>query len=200
MAKSTVPALKAALLELMHEKKLDDITVDDLAARANVNKKTLYYHYDGISGLLCQMAEDWASSAIAGRNETPETWMEILRDVLEMVRKRAGFLKAIGSSRYAGEFRRWLNRFSDQYLEQFILSTLNIYKDLRQTELELTPKQIEYLVQYYSRGFLAVEIHWFETGMKESCEELVDLLYIFNRDNLYRTFDEILGLEPKILL
>lgn len=38
-------AIKKALIELMSEKSFDDITIQDIADRANVNRGTIYLHY-----------------------------------------------------------------------------------------------------------------------------------------------------------
>ncbi len=200
MSKSTVPALQEAMLALMREKKLNTITVEELAVRANVNKKTVYYHFDGITGVLCSIFEKWVEDRIDDRELLPETWMQVLEEVTLLAREHTYFFKSIGSSRYAFEFRNFEESLSDRYVEAFIHKTLDLYRGYRNVDITLTKTQMEYIVQFYSKGYTSVIRYWFENGMKESNEELVHLLYIFNRDNLYRTFDEILGLEPKILL
>ena len=41
----TLDAIKKAILELMNEKNFDDITIQDISDRANVNRSTVYLHY-----------------------------------------------------------------------------------------------------------------------------------------------------------
>ena len=41
----TQESLKKAVIELMIEKNFDDITIQDIADRANVNRGTIYLHY-----------------------------------------------------------------------------------------------------------------------------------------------------------
>lgn len=38
-------AIKKAILELIAEKNFDDITIRDIADKANVNRGTIYLHY-----------------------------------------------------------------------------------------------------------------------------------------------------------
>ncbi|MGG3693725.1 TetR/AcrR family transcriptional regulator [Heyndrickxia ginsengihumi] len=51
-------AIKNAVIELMAEKSFDDITIQDIADRANVNRGTIYLHYTDKYDLLDKMIEE----------------------------------------------------------------------------------------------------------------------------------------------
>lgn len=53
----TQEALKKAIIELMSEKKFDDITLQDLSDRANVSRGTIYLHYLDKYDLLDKLIE-----------------------------------------------------------------------------------------------------------------------------------------------
>ncbi|SEG58606.1 TetR/AcrR family transcriptional regulator [Paenibacillus sp. UNC499MF] len=53
----TQEALKKAVIELMTEKNFDDITIQDIADRANINRGTLYLHYQDKYDLLDKLIE-----------------------------------------------------------------------------------------------------------------------------------------------
>ncbi|TYP76609.1 TetR/AcrR family transcriptional regulator [Paenibacillus methanolicus] len=53
----TQEALKKAVIELMTEKNFDDITIQDIADRANVNRGTIYLHYQDKYDLLDKLIE-----------------------------------------------------------------------------------------------------------------------------------------------
>ncbi len=53
----TQESLKKAVIELMSEKKFDDITIQDIADRANVNRGTIYLHYQDKYDLLDKIIE-----------------------------------------------------------------------------------------------------------------------------------------------
>jgi AcrR family transcriptional regulator len=57
IAKSQV-AIKNAVTELMSEKSFDDITIQDIADRADVNRGTIYLHYSDKYDLLDKMIEE----------------------------------------------------------------------------------------------------------------------------------------------
>lgn len=50
--RKTKKILRDTLIELMHEKKLEKITVKDLTERADLNRGTFYLHYSDIYDLL----------------------------------------------------------------------------------------------------------------------------------------------------
>ncbi len=53
----TQEALKQAVIGLMSEKKFDEITIQDIADRANLNRGTIYLHYQDKFDLLDKLIE-----------------------------------------------------------------------------------------------------------------------------------------------
>jgi len=53
----TQESLKKAVIELMSEKNFDEITIQDIADRANVNRGTIYLHYQDKYDLLDKLIE-----------------------------------------------------------------------------------------------------------------------------------------------
>lgn len=50
--------LKNALLSLIDEKKIEDITVTELSEKAEINRKTFYAHYPSIQELVYEILEE----------------------------------------------------------------------------------------------------------------------------------------------
>src|SRR3954447_26650861 len=53
----TQESMKKAVIELMTEKNFDDITIQDIADRANLNRGTIYLHYQDKFDLLDKLIE-----------------------------------------------------------------------------------------------------------------------------------------------
>ena len=53
----TQESMKKAVIELMTEKNFDDITIQDIADRANINRGTIYLHYQDKFDLLDKLIE-----------------------------------------------------------------------------------------------------------------------------------------------
>ena len=56
--------IRTALLELLHEKKFEKITVTDIVKRADINRSTFYAHYPDVMGLLEELLEETVNSSI----------------------------------------------------------------------------------------------------------------------------------------
>ena len=54
----TKSAISAALFDLLEEKDFDQISINDIADRANVNRGTIYFHYADKFDLLDKIIED----------------------------------------------------------------------------------------------------------------------------------------------
>ena len=64
---STREALKSALLRLLEERPLREITVKDLVQSCGVNRNTFYYHFKDIPALLEELVADQADRIIAAQ-------------------------------------------------------------------------------------------------------------------------------------
>ena len=57
----TRQAIRSALISLLSEKELSDITISELSARAQVNRKTFYRHYRSISDVVTEFENELLS-------------------------------------------------------------------------------------------------------------------------------------------
>ena len=64
---STRESLKSALLRLLEERPLREITVKDLVQSCGVNRNTFYYHFKDIPALLEELVADQADRIIAAQ-------------------------------------------------------------------------------------------------------------------------------------
>ncbi|MBR3646625.1 MAG: TetR/AcrR family transcriptional regulator, partial [Lachnospiraceae bacterium] len=53
--KKTRYAIETALIELIEEKPLENLTISEVADRADINRKTFYNNYDSIEDVLHQL-------------------------------------------------------------------------------------------------------------------------------------------------
>ncbi|MED4228300.1 TetR/AcrR family transcriptional regulator, partial [Neobacillus cucumis] len=92
----TQEAIKKAILELMSEKKFDDITIQDISDRANVNRSTVYLHYLDKYDLLDKMIDGYI-------NELKETsewacqeeWVDAIQIFFEYFEKNYLFFSTM---------------------------------------------------------------------------------------------------------
>lgn len=188
MARYTEDLLVNALRMLIKEIALDDITVQNLVDTANINRKTFYYHFHSIADLIewfyTQKFSTLASHVCIG----PDTWMELMKNVIEYISSEDYVFYAIYKSKYAAEFRASMMRLFNKGMVKFVNSAIKIYEQESGETLHLTKAQLGYITQYYSMGFFGMIEQWLIGGMKESSEDFVNILQDLTNDNMYRTF------------
>lgn len=84
MANHTRSAIKAALMQLLNERPLSQITVKDIVSACGVNRNTFYYHYQGIPELIEEILDDEAEAIIQSYPT-----LETLEDCLETIAQAA---------------------------------------------------------------------------------------------------------------
>ena len=169
-------ALRRALVELMEERGLEAITVNDLCARANLTRGTFYNHYqdkdalldafeDEVLADLAQLERRMGSLGVSdvlpyivGKRPLP-----FLVELFDYLRGQEDFLHAVlgpgGDARFAPRLR-------DSLCTQIVESVLHErYRD--------NPTAfVGYYVAFFASAYLGVIMRWIETGMVESSEEM----------------------------
>lgn len=113
----TQEALKKAVIELMSEKSFDEITIQDIADQANLNRGTIYLHYQDKYDLLDKLIE-------SHMNELGEMdewacqldWSSGLVPFFEYFEKNHLFFSTMLASKGAPSFR---TRFLNYVMEGF---------------------------------------------------------------------------------
>ena len=54
----TKRAIKNALMHLLNDRDINDITISDIAAQADINRKTFYNYYSGVHEVIDEMEND----------------------------------------------------------------------------------------------------------------------------------------------
>ena len=78
MSNITKKAIAASLKNLLKEKKLNKITVQDIADDCGINRQTFYYHFQDVYDLV-----EWIciqdTEKVLQENRTYATWKDIYR-------------------------------------------------------------------------------------------------------------------------
>ena len=78
--KRTRQLLQNAMLELVQEKPMENITVQDIAARAEVNRATFYAHFEDKNALMNYMVRDMFQARLEAKlSSEPTVTMDNLR-------------------------------------------------------------------------------------------------------------------------
>jgi Transcriptional regulator len=158
-------AIKKAVIDLMAEKKFDDITIQDISDKANVNRGTIYLHYQDKYDLLDKLIEehiqelremsDWACEL----DFIPATLI-----YFEYFQNNYSFFMAMLASKGAPYFR---NRFLDYLIESF------------SDEVDITTGKNaglnkEIILQYSCTAYVGIVEWWLKNGMPHSPQVMAE--------------------------
>mgnify|MGYP002522883887 CR=1 FL=1 len=138
MANYTQQHLADTLKALMHEHPLDTITVQQLVARARVNRKTFYYHFHGIADLLGWMYTDAFERVSPAAESNLFTWQRLMDQAMELMRAEAFYLRAITDSGYGPAFWAQMQRLYERSTDRFVTSVIALYEQQHQTQVAST--------------------------------------------------------------
>jgi AcrR family transcriptional regulator len=155
IAKSQV-AIKNAVIELMSEKSFDDITIQDIADRADVNRGTIYLHYTDKYDLLDKMIEEHIENLRELCQSASEmTFQEGNYVWFEYFERNYLFFSTMLASKGAPYFR---SRFLDLVIEE--------YKDeVNVTEGTNNGLNDVVILQFFGSAIIGAVEWWFKNGM-----------------------------------
>lgn len=155
IAKSQI-AIKNAVTELMSEKSFDDITIQDIADRADVNRGTIYLHYTNKYDLLDKMIEEHIENLRGLCQSASEmTFQEGNYVWYEYFERNYLFFSTMLASKGAPYFR---SRFLDLVIEEF------------KTEMDIAAGKnyglnVDVILQFFGSAVVGAVEWWFKEGM-----------------------------------
>ena len=169
-------ALRSALIELIEERGLDDVSVNDLCARADLNRGTFYNHFHDKDDLVTTLEDEVISDLERIQEQMKDlTVMDLVRyrmrkqplpflvDLFDYLREQGDFLHAITGP---GGDIHFAPRLRDSVCANLIQTILH-----ERYRANPTPF-VQYYVAFYATAYLGVIEHWIETGMQESSEDM----------------------------
>ncbi|MCD8294966.1 MAG: TetR/AcrR family transcriptional regulator [Clostridia bacterium] len=157
--------MSEALLRLLDEKPLDNITIKELCGEAGVNRSTFYAHYGSIEDILEETRTGIVENFIKDVRKKAQDGVEddILTAYLELIRKHRNFYKVHMETTSP-------LAFTDMFKER----VTKRLEDVEKAEgVDLDGNRLEYMARYHLVGIYAVIKKWVDSG----CEESVDYIH-----------------------
>lgn len=144
------------LLAMMERMDYHDISVSALCREMNVQRKTFYRYFDGIEDVLNAVIDEVMQEAFLFLEDKPE-----IEGFFEFWKGKKRLLDCLARHQMSG---RVLNRAASERV------ILKLDKDLS----NLTIKSLRGIA--YVTSFMSVIIVWHRSGMKQSPEELAEMV------------------------
>lgn len=156
----TQESLKRAVIELMAEKNFDDITIQDIADQANVNRGTIYLHYQDKYDLLDQIMENQINELKEMDSWACELeWADALIPYFEYFEKNYLFFSTMLASKGA----------PSSFRTRLLASFMEGFKGEIDKESGKNADFIEdVMLQYAGTAYVGVIEWWIRNGMPHS--------------------------------
>ncbi len=151
--------ITSALLDLLREKKLADISVSELTDRAGVGRVSFYRNYQTKEDILREesdrLIQEWGKLYEANPESAPETLFPSLFDFYREHRDFYTTLYEAGMS---------------TIMMDTIISTIQITPEM--------PNLEAYMKSFWAYGIYGWMLEWIKRGMQESGSELIGLFQL----------------------
>ena len=162
----TKRAIKEAFAKLLTQKDINDITISDIAAEANINRKTFYNYYGGIYEVVGEIEDDIVRlidkevTGIGFQNslQSPYLIFEKLTKVINTDTDFFGYL---------------LDMNANVSLERKIADLLKSkFKMFVLQDVEISELRLNLMAEFIISGMVAVYRRWFNSDRSEPIETI----------------------------
>jgi len=176
----TKEAINKAFLELFSEKELEQITINDIADRANVNRGTIYLHYSDKYDLLDKSIEEHLNKLITfcGTHESDQSSLSSdLRPVFDYFKANLLFFSAMFTNQRSSIFRERLLHFVSASLAQ------KLTNQEQQSEIDN-----ELNAQFMASAFVGILEWWTRNKMPHSSEYMAEQVRkLYEKNHVFHT-------------
>lgn len=167
--------LKDALIECLNEKRIEDITVKELSAKAGINRSTFYLHYDNQLSLLKDVEQDFINELINHFTNitTSYTTIEVIQELLSYIRANKDTAKVLLCKNENIDFQK-----------NILTLVLSMFQE--KIPFKIEPNLAEYVYRYLLMGSYSVITTWVENDFNVGIKELSELIFDLSesaRDN-----------------
>ena len=169
--RKTRATLRQCLCRLLKEKKIQDISVKELAELADINRGTFYLHYRDVYDLLAGIESEMFSqfNGILDRHrpeEIKEHPRKLIMDLLLFIRTNADLTQILMGPNGDIQF---LNQLREVFRSKIVDPFTRNMQGARQ-------KDYQYWWAFVTEGWIGLIKLWVENGTDSPTEELAELL------------------------
>jgi AcrR family transcriptional regulator len=161
----TQDRIRGALISLLLEKDLKDITVSELAGLADINRGTFYLHYRDIQEVFSQiedeLVEEFSQYITTYKSHSGLLRMPTLGELIRYINMNEKICRALLHSRDSTFIARIIE-----------LSRPGSKQEFRQYYRHWDEELCDYYFDFVCHGSIAILRRWLESGMKESAEQI----------------------------
>ena len=191
----TKQAILQALIDLIDQKGLDQVSVSDLCQQANINRSTFYLHYKNMEDLLLSVEADFIREITDAIQDletedliyNSQALTQLFTRILESIEKNSDLIITLMSPTTSPRTRLTI----EQAIENIIIDRMNTAIISEATQEEL-PVSKTYIAVTISSLFTGIVAEWLLSGKKESPKDLGQFISEIATQPM---IDRVLGLD-----
>ncbi|TQI67690.1 TetR/AcrR family transcriptional regulator [Clostridium sp. KNHs216] len=180
MSQTTKRALEASLKNLLLQKPLDKITINDIAEDCGINRMTFYYHFKDIFDLVEWSCVEDATKALEGK-KTYDTWQQGFLQIFEAVLANKPFILNVYHSVSREQVEIYLYKLTYDLL-------IGVVEEKAQG-MAVRDEDKKFIADFYKYGFVGLMLDWIKNGMKEEPQTIIDRLSSLVHGNITSALD-----------
>lgn len=165
MTQFTRRAIIATFIELLNERPLDKITVNEIVQRCGVNRNTFYYYYQDIYALIDEIFQAETARISEDTNDF-SSWSEAFLAATHFARENKRAIYHIYHS------------VSRERLEEYLygVTRANITRFVRSLSAGLTVADgdVQLIADFYTYALVGQVLEWLNHGMKTDQEQVIE--------------------------
>lgn len=166
-----------SLISILETKRLDKITVKEIADTCNISRQTFYYYFKDIYDVARQIFAQTSKRAKEYFNEGDD-WSTCYMRMMKWCRLNKNFV---------------LNTFNSNFghilidnMKQAIFSDLLELLKTNSKDLKITEDQYLFISKFYSSALISVTIDWIENDMQEEPNKIINNLYLLVGEDFHK--------------
>lgn len=169
MSQITKHALEASLKNLLLQKPLNKITIQDITDDCGINRMTFYYHFKDIYDLVEWSCEEDARKALEGK-KTYDTWQQGFLQIFEAVLDNKPFIINV----YHSVSRETV----ENYLYKLTYNLLIGVVEEKSQGMRVRDDDKRFIADFYKYAFVGIMMDWVKRNMAEEPQQIIDRLSV----------------------
>jgi probable dihydroxyacetone kinase regulator len=175
MSQTTKRALEASLKNLLKQKPLDKITINDIAEDCGINRMTFYYHFKDIYDLIEWSCVEDATKALEGK-KTYDTWQQGFLQIFQAVIENKPFIMNV--------YRSVSREQVETYLYKLTYDLMIGVVEEMSSNMAVKDGDKKFIADFYKYAFVGLMLDWIKNDMKEDPQVLIERLQCLVHGNI----------------
>lgn len=165
MSQMTKQALEASLKNLLLQKPLNKITINDIAEDCGISRMTFYYHFKDIYDLVEWACVEDAARALEGK-KTYDTWQEGFLNIFRAVQDNKPLIMNV----YRSVGRERVEQYLNPLVHNLVLGVV----EEKSAGMTVGQADKDFIAYFYEYAFIGTLLAWINENMKEDPAVIVE--------------------------